>query len=186
MWVAATIVACTTAVEWTVTGWGATFVQETTDVSADTAVSLMAGYFGGFLAGRVLGSRLALRRTPVWLLGWATALTAVGFAVVWRSELPALTAVGLAVLGAGIGNLFPMAVAAAVGLAPDRAGQVSGRVVAVSAGAILLAPVTVGALADATSLQAALGVVPLLLAATAASLLVLHRTTLRRTLAKRG
>jgi MFS family permease len=186
LWVAATIVACTTAVEWTVTGWGATFAQEATGVSADAAVTLMAGYFGGFLAGRVLGSRLALRRTPVWLLGWATGLTAVGFAVVWSSEVPGLTAAGLVLLGAGIGNLFPMAVAASVGLAPDRAGQVSGRVVAVSAGAILLAPVTVGGLADATSLKAALGVVPVLLTATAVGLLVLHRMTLRRTLAKRG
>jgi uncharacterized protein YlxW (UPF0749 family) len=54
---------------------------------------------------------------------------------------------------------------------------VSGRVVAASAGAVLLAPLTVGALADATSLKAALSVVPILLALSAAGLVVLHRVT---------
>ncbi len=176
-WVAAAIVVCTTAVEWSVTAWGATFVQETTRVSADTAVTLMAGYFGGFLAGRVLGSRLARRNDPTRLLGWALGLTAVGFVVVWTSAEPAQAATGMALLGMGIGNLFPMAVSAAVAVAPEQAGQVSGRVVAASAGAVLLAPLTVGALADATSLKAALSVVPILLALSAAGLIVLHRVS---------
>jgi len=175
--VAAAIVACTTAVEWSVTAWGATFVQEMTCVSADTAVSLMAGYFGGFLAGRLLGSRLALHHEPTRLLGWALGLTALGFAVVWTSSEPALAAAGLVLLGLGIGNLFPMALSAAVAIAPERAGHVSGRVVAASAGAVLLAPVTVGVLADATTLRAALSVVPILLAASAAGLIVLHQVT---------
>jgi predicted MFS family arabinose efflux permease len=178
-WIAAAILVCTTAVEWSITAWGATFVQEVTQVSAATAVSLMAGYFGGFLAGRVLGSRLALRNDPTRLLGWALGLTAVGFVVVWTSVEPTHAAPGLVLLGAGIGNLFPMTVSAAVALAPEQAGQVSGRVVAASAGAVLLAPLTVGALADATSLRAALGVVPILLAISAAGLVLLQRVTKR-------
>ncbi len=175
-WVAAMIVFCTSAVEWSVTAWGATFVQEVTRVSADTAVSLMAGYFGGFLVGRVLGSRLALRNEPTRLLGWALGLTALGFAVMWMSVEPTQAAPGLALLGAGIGNLFPMAVSAAVAVAPEQAGQVSGRVVAASAGAVILAPLMVGALADATSLKAALSVVPILVVLSAAGLIVLHRS----------
>jgi len=178
-WVAAAIVVCTTAVEWSVTAWGATFIHETTRVSAETAVSLMAGYFGGFLAGRVLGSRLARRNSPIRLLGGALALTAIGFAVVWMSVKPAQSAAGLALLGVGIGNLFPMAVSAAVATAPEQAGQASGRVVAASAGAVLLAPLTIGVLADATSLKAALSVVPVLLALSAACLVVLHRSQSR-------
>ena len=44
---------CMTAAEWCITAWGATFVEDAAGVSTDTAVALMAGYFGGVLAGRV-------------------------------------------------------------------------------------------------------------------------------------
>ena len=63
---------------------------------------------------------------------------------------------GLAVIGLGLGNLFPLGLAVCVGLAPDRAQLASGRAVMAGALAVLLAPLTIGALADATSLTAAL------------------------------
>ena len=64
---------CTTAAEWCITAWGASFVEDAADVSADTAVSLMVGYFGGVVAGRVLGSRLARAHAPHRLLAIALA-----------------------------------------------------------------------------------------------------------------
>ena len=63
-WVAAAMLFCTTAAEWCITAWGASFVEEAADVSADTAVSLMIGYFAGVVAGRTLGSALARRLRP--------------------------------------------------------------------------------------------------------------------------
>ena len=51
----------------------------------------------------------------------------------------------------------------------------SGRAVGVTSFAVLLAPLTVGTLADATSLTAAFGVVPVLLALAAAGLVLVHR-----------
>ena len=60
-WIAAAMLFCTTAAEWCITAWGASFVEDAADVSADTAVALMVGYFGGVVAGRALGSRLARR-----------------------------------------------------------------------------------------------------------------------------
>src|SRR4051812_112740 len=45
---------------------------------------------------------------------------------------------------------------------PERAGLASGRAVAMTSFAVLLCPLTVGTLADATSLTSALGVVPLI------------------------
>ena len=55
-WVAAAMLFCTTAVEWCIAAWGASFVEDAADVSADAAVSLMVGYFGGVVVGRVAGS----------------------------------------------------------------------------------------------------------------------------------
>jgi MFS family permease len=174
-WIAAAMLFCTTAAEWCVTAWGATFVEDAAEVSTDTAVALMAGYFGGVLAGRTLGSRLARRHDPARLLALALAVTAVGFAILWPSGGPAQALVGLALLGIGLGNLFPMGVSVTVGLAPGRAALASGRAVVMTSFAVLLAPLTVGTLADATSLQAALGVVPVVLALAAVGLTLVGR-----------
>src|SRR5829696_5406577 len=162
-WIAAAMLFCTAAAEWCITAWGATFVEDAAGVSADTAVALMAGYFGGVLAGRTLGSRLARRHDPARLLAVALAVTAGGFAILWPSATPAQALAGLSLLGLGIGNLFPMGIAVTVTLVPTRAALASGRAVVTTSFAVLLAPLTVGALADATSLTAALGVVPVLL-----------------------
>jgi MFS family permease len=175
-WIAVAMLFCTTAVEWCITAWGATFVEDATDVSTDTAVALMAGFFGGVLAGRIVGSRLARRHDPARLLAFALVVTAAGFAILWPSTAPAQALAGLALLGIGVGNLFPMGMSVTVALAPGRAALASGRAVAVTSFAVLLAPLTVGALADATSLTAALGVVPVILALAAAGLTLVRRT----------
>jgi predicted MFS family arabinose efflux permease len=174
-WIAAAMLFCTTAVEWCITAWGATFVEYAAGVSSDTAVALMAGYFGGILVGRTVGSRLARRHDPARLVGFALAVTAAGLAILWPSTAPAPALVGLSLLGIGLGNLFPMGTSVAVGLAPEQAAQASGRVVAVTSFAVLLSPFTVGTLADASSLKAALGVLPVLLLFAAAGLTLVRR-----------
>ena len=174
-WIAAAMLFCTTAAEWCITAWGATFVEDAADVSTDTAVALMAGYFGGVVAGRTLGSRLALRHDPARLLAFALAVTAVGFAVLWPSTAPAQALAGLSLVGIGIGNLFPMGLSVTVALAPGRAALASGRAVAMTSFAVLVAPLTVGTLADATSLMAALAVVPVVLVLAAVGLALVRR-----------
>ena len=174
-WVAAAMLFCTTAAEWCMTGWGASFVKHATDVSTDTAVTLMGAYFAGVLAGRVTGSRLARRYPAHRLLAGALGLTAVGFAILWPATGPATALAGLLVLGLGLGNLFPLGLSVTVGLAPDHAQLASSRAVLVTSAAVLLAPLTVGALADATSITAALAVVPAMLASAAVGLAAVTR-----------
>jgi MFS family permease len=174
-WIAGAMLVCTTAAEWCVTAWGATFVEGAAGISADGAVTLMAGYFIGVLAGRVVSSGLARRYRPEALLAASLALAGAGFVVLWPSTTPAQALLGLVVLGIGLGNLFPMAVSVTVSLAPGRAALASGRAVAITSFAVLLAPLAVGALADATSLKAALGVVPVALVVAAAALVMLRR-----------
>ena len=152
-WIAAAMLFCLVAAEWCVTAWGATFVEDAAGVSPDTAVALMAGYFGGVLVGRTLGSRLARRYDS-------------GAAARVRARRGRRGVRGpVAVDGAGAGAGRPVAARAraratcsrwgssvTVALAPDRAGSASGRAVGMTSFAVLLAPLTVGALADATSL----------------------------------
>lgn len=174
-WIAAAMMFCTTSAEWCVTAWGASFVKTAAHVSTDAGVSLMIGYFGGVVAGRALGSRLARRHAPHRLLAVALVVTASGFAVLWPAATPGQALLGLAVTGVGLGNLFPLALSFTVGLAPDRAQLASGRAVLATSTAVLLAPLTVGALADATSLSAALAVVPAALALAALGLTAARR-----------
>jgi predicted MFS family arabinose efflux permease len=63
----------------------------------------------------------------------------------------------------------------AVALAPEQAGSASGRAVAMSSLAVLLGPLLVGTVADATSLHAALAAVPVLLGLAAVGLMVVRR-----------
>ena len=180
-WIAAAMLFCMTAAEWCITAWGATFVEDAAGVSTDTAVALMVGYFGGVVAGRTLGSRLARRHDPARLLALALAVAAAGFAILWPSTGPAQALVGLSLLGLGLGNLFPMGISVAVALAPGRAAVASGRAVVMTSFAVLLAPLTVGTLADATSLTTALGIVPVILGLAAAALAVVRRARTRAT-----
>jgi predicted MFS family arabinose efflux permease len=174
-WIAAAMLVCTTAAEWCITAWGASFVEDAADVSADAAVALMVGYFGGVLAGRTLGSRLARRHDPARLIAVALVVSAVGFATLWPSTAPAQALIGLSLLGIGLGNLFPMGMSVTVALAPEQATLASGRAVMVTSLAVLLAPTTIGTLADATSLKTALAVVPIILALAAVGLTAVYR-----------
>jgi predicted MFS family arabinose efflux permease len=103
-WIAAAMLFCTTAAEWCVTAWGATFVQDAAGVSSATAVAVMAGYFGGVLVGRTLGSRLARQYGPARLLAIALGVTAAGFAVLWPSTAPAPALAGCRCSGSGSGT----------------------------------------------------------------------------------
>ena len=108
---------CTTAAEWCITAWGASFVEDAADVSVDTAVALMVGFYLGVVAGRVLGSRLTRSHAPHRLLALALAVTAAGFAVLWPSSSPVQAVAGLLIVGLGLGNLFPLGLAVTVALA---------------------------------------------------------------------
>ncbi len=174
-WVAAAMLMCATAAEWCVAAWGATFVQQALGSSADVAVAVMGGYFAGVLGGRVLGSRLSRRHDPARLFAGALVLAVAGFATVWPSTSPVWSAVGMVLLGVGLGNLFPMGLSIAVSLAPGRTPAASGRVVLMTSTAILLAPLTVGTLAEATSLRAALAAVPVLVVMAAVALVAVRR-----------
>jgi hypothetical protein len=70
-----------------------------------------------------------------------------------------------------------MGVSVTVALAPGRAAPASGRAVAMTSFAVLLAPLTVGTLADATSLTAALAVVPVMLVLAVAALTLVRRAS---------
>jgi fucose permease len=108
-------------------------------------------------------------------------LTWIAYVVLgWFAFLQASPGLVIAsLLGIGLRNLFPLGTSLTMTLAPGQAVLASGRVVVMTSLAGLLAPLTVGPLADATTLTAALGVVPVLLAFAAAGLILVGRAPSR-------
>jgi fucose permease len=185
-WVAGAMLVCTTSAEWCINAWGASFVEDAVGVSADRAVTLMIGYFAGVLGGRLLGSWLTHRSDPARLLAGALAVSAAGFVVFWPATTSAQAFLGLILLGIGLGNLFPLAISVTVALAPGQTALANGRAVAITSLAVLLAPLVVGALADATSIKASLGVMPVMIAFAATGLAFVQRARPRTAGASSG
>lgn len=118
-WIAAATLFCMIVAEWCITAWGATFVEDAAGVSTNTAVALMSGYFGGVLAGRVLGSRLARRHDPARLLALALVVPSSGLRPSGPRRALCRRAGPDAARHIGLGNLYPMGVSLAVALAPS-------------------------------------------------------------------
>lgn len=163
-----------TAAEWSIGFWSASFLDQEVGLPSASAVALSSLFFAGMLAGRVAGSVLARRRSATQLLGASLVLTAMSFPLFWLATEPAVAAIGLVLLGLGLGNSFPLALALTIGTAPEQAARLSARALAVATLAVLTMPLTVGTLASALGLRWALGLV-LLLLGLAASMLLLAR-----------
>ncbi|WTA50623.1 MFS transporter [Kitasatospora purpeofusca] len=159
---------CTAYGEGAIADW--TTVHLTDDVHADAQVAA-AGYVAYALAmttGRIGGTWLSERlgQHRVMLLGGFTA--AAGMLLAALAPVVPLALAGFVLVGLGLANLFPLAIA--------QAGAVGGpRGVALAStlgyGGMLIGPPVIGFLADATSLPLALTTVAV--AATVAALLPL-------------
>ena len=160
------------SIEWCVIYWGADYLIDSAGLSKSTAATSMTLFFLAMAIGRLVGSRLARRRSSVVLLLGAFALTALGFPAFWLSTTPVVALIGLFVAGIGIANFYPMSVGAATGAAPDQPDRATARLAICGGLSLLAAPFALGAIADTAGMRAGLGLVPpLLLAAVAATLL---------------
>lgn len=167
------------AAEWSVGAWGAGYLVDVAGTSEGFASASMTAFFGAMVVGRLTGSRLAGRAHPVSILQGAVAVAGAGFAVLWAGTTPPVVVPGLFVTGLGISVMFPMLLTLALGSAPDRSDTASARVSVAAGSAVVVAPVTLGWVADRIGIRAAFGAVPGLLAAVALLGLLGHRAAHR-------
>jgi MFS family permease len=129
-------------------------------------------FFAAMVGGRILGSRLALRVPVGRLLPASLAVALAGFPLFWLGPGAVLSVVGLAVFGLGVANVYPLGLAAATAVVPDRSDVATARVAIAGGGAGLVVPLALGWLADRIGMEAAFGVaVPILGGALAAAIL---------------
>jgi len=154
------------SVEWCVAYWGTDFLENGVGLERSTAATALSVFFVAMLTGRILGSRLARRISGAILLVVTLCVAFAGFPLFWLSAVPALSLLGLFVVGLGIGSIYPLAIAVDVAAAPGRTDTATARLGLAGGAAILTAPFVLGAFADRVGIESAYGiVVPLLLAA---------------------
>jgi fucose permease len=138
-------------------------------IEAGAAVSL---FWGSLTAGRLLaasgGGLVAVDR----MLNVAVAAVAVGTAIVWVSETPTWTLLGVAIVGCGCGPIFPTLVATTPArLGTAHTANAVGLQIAAAALGLSLVPALVGIVADAVGVET----IATLLAALAGMLVVVYR-----------
>jgi MFS family permease len=110
------------------------------------------------LAGRLAGDRIRMRIGTRRLLAGAGAGTALGMTVVVLAPGAPVAIAGFFVTGLVVCLVVPTTISLAGTAAPDRPAAAVAQVGAMGYGGLLLGPVVVGFLADATSLRVGVGV----------------------------
>jgi hypothetical protein len=147
------VAGCTAYGEGALTDWGALYLRE--DLGA-TPVLAAAGYAGFSLAmacGRLVGSSLVVQYGEEKLLVGGALLAAAGMLLAAWSGSVTIALVGFVLVGLGLANVFPLAIARAGAL-----GGAGGVALASTVGytGLLGGPPLLGFLAEATGLSVAL------------------------------
>ena len=167
----AALTALATAVEFCLVYFGAEVLVATGLSTAAAATALGSNYLG-LLAGRLAGA--ALTRHPgrtVPLLYGSLAVTAAGFLLFWLTGSTAVAVLGLFVCGVGIANLYPLALALALGAARGQEDRANARTQLLGGLVTAAAPSALGVLADAHGLTAGFALEPVLVGVSALLLL---------------
>jgi hypothetical protein len=159
-WLAWAFLVAAISVEFSIVFWGATLVERRTNVPTPEATAIGALFLGGMFAGRLglsvgIGAGHDIRRNAAAGL----VLAGVGAGVAWVSTASILSGFGLFLAGVGVAILYPLGVAAALAGAPGQLALAGNRLTLASGLAILLAPLALGAIADATGVIAGWGLV---------------------------
>lgn len=149
--------------EWSIGAWGADYLVDVAETTEGSASFLMSAFFGAMVIGRLAGSRIARSLSPFSLLLGSTAVGLGGVILFWAADSLPLIVGGLFVSGLGISMLFPMLLSLAIGIAPDQVDTAAARIAIAAGGSVIVAPLTLGALADQVGIRGAFLIVPGLL-----------------------
>jgi len=158
------------ALEFSLSFWLASYLNDEIAVARNTAVAMVSGLYAANLVGRVLASRLARRVTAARLLAAALLVAGLGLPLLLAATSTALAAVGIAVVGIGTGATFPLASSLHVEATARTADSALGQVLAVAAIGQIAGPLSAGAIAQAAGLRIGLLILPALVLIAAAAL----------------
>ena len=146
--------------------WSAVYVADSLGETEALGAIGLGVFLGAVTLGRLGGDRLVSRFGPVWVFRVGALVAGLGFGGALLLDTPIAGLVGLGLLGAGIANALPLAIAAG-GNSPDQTpATAAARVSTLGYLGSFVGPVLVGGLASVSSLPLALGAPALLVLAT--------------------
>ena len=174
-WLAPTLVLCfaVVALEWCVSFWLASYLDDDVGLSRGVAVAMSGGLYAAMLAGRLLASQLARQVSPERLLTGALAIALAGLLTLLGARGAIAAAVAVAIVGVGLGPTFPLTGALHVAANSARSTSAMSHMLVTASLGQILSPLIIGAIASATTLRAGL-LVTFPLAALAAVALSRH------------
>ncbi|MDT0350150.1 MFS transporter [Pseudonocardia charpentierae] len=155
------IAGCTAYGEGAITDWGALHLRETLAATPAMAAAGYAAFSLAMACGRLLGSRLVRSFGATHVLVLGSALAAIGMLAAALAPSAEVALAGFALVGLGLANVFPLAIARAGAL-----GGSKGVALASTVGytGLLGGPPLIGLLVGGVGLPAALTTVSLLAA----------------------
>jgi MFS family permease len=160
---------CSFVGEGSASDWSAVYLTQ--ELGASDALGAVA--FGAFAVtmaiARFAADPLRGRLGNLALVRGGSLIAAAGLGLALVVDEPAAAIAGFALLGLGLAPVVPIAFSAAGDLDPRATGRLVGRVATLGYVGSVAGPITIGWLAEATSLRASLGLVVLLSLAIAAS-----------------
>jgi MFS family permease len=145
--------------------WSAVYVDRSLAASAAVAGLAYAAFSVTMVLGRLLGDALTERFGSAALVRGGSVVSAVGLGAALLGNRPGAALVGFACLGAGLSIVVPQVFRAAA--ATGDSGPALATVSTIGYTGFLAGPPLIGAIAELTSLPAALALLPLLAAAMA-------------------
>jgi MFS family permease len=164
-WIALVLLAATSSIEVCFSLWSVDVLRTHAGMPSGPAAAGFAAVLAGMFAGRLAAGRIALHVPTTRLLLLALAVTLAGFAVFWLATAAWLAVTGLLVVGLGIAVQYPLVISLALAAAPGQADRASGLTSYPVAFGFGVAPVILGALADAAGTHLAFLVLPAFIAA---------------------
>jgi len=143
--------------EGSITDWASVYVRHVLEGSAAVAGAALGAFGAGMALSRLTGDRLRARFGSVALVAVGAGVTGTALAFALALADPAAIVGAFLLCGLGLGNCFPVALAAA-GFVKTEAGVATSvaSVATVGYTGFLMGPALIGLLTTAISLQAAL------------------------------
>jgi MFS family permease len=168
LWALGILAFCCLLAEGAAADWSAVYVEDALDAPAGQAALAFAAFSATMTLGRLAGDRLAGAFGSVRLLRACGLVAGAGIGGALLLAMPGAAIVGFGLLGAGLSVVVPIVFRSAASVPGAAAGPSLAAVSTLGYLGFLAGPPIVGGLAEVTSLPAALSVVVVCAAATAA------------------
>ena len=166
---------CFTLAEGAGLNWSAVYVADSLGGTEALGAVGLGVFLGMVTLGRLVGDRLVSRFGPVRVFRAGAVVAGVGFGGALLVDAPIAGMIGLGLLGVGIANALPLAIAAGGNAPGETPATAAARVSTLGYLGSFVGPVLVGGLASLSSLPFALGLPALLVLATAFGARVVRR-----------